>query len=95
LINIFPKEVKIEIPIEKSSSLLMRSFKKEVIGKAAFDKILEIKLNYLNLGMTHQDEVRLNLVLMQNERIIEQIPPLGALKIKLPKADYNAWQWSA
>ncbi len=102
-INIFPQEARIELPIEKSGALPVRTWQKQgenwqefpLPNKAAFDKVLEIKFNYLNLGIGHAEEIKLNLTLMEGERALEQIPPQGALKIRLPGPDYEAWQWSA
>lgn len=103
VINLFPKEAKLEIPVEKSSSLPVRTWQKQkdtwcefpLPNKASFIKILEIKFNYLNLGIGHGEEIRINLVIKENEHILEEIPPQGALKIRLPNPDYEAWQWSA
>ncbi|MFN7170381.1 MAG: hypothetical protein ACK4NT_03975, partial [Candidatus Omnitrophota bacterium] len=103
LINLFPKEAKLEIPIERSSELTVRTFQKQKDGwrefplpnKASFLKIMEIKFSYLNLGIGHGEDLRLNLVIKERENIIEEIPPQGALKIVLPNPDFEAWQWSA
>ncbi|MCM8763535.1 MAG: glycoside hydrolase family 57 protein [Candidatus Omnitrophica bacterium] len=102
-INIFPKEAKLEIPLEKSFSLAVRTWQKQseiwqefpLPNKAAFVKIMEIKFNYLNLGLGHGEETRISLMIQDNEHILEEIPPQGALKLVLPTPDFEAWQWSA
>jgi len=102
--NIFPKEARIELPLEKSSTIQVRTWQKHgendwqefpLPNKAAWDKVLEVKFNYLNLGLGHDEEIKLSLTLMNDDLILERIPPQGALKIKLPGPDYAAWYWSA
>lgn len=103
IINLFPKEAKLEIPLKKSNFLTVRSWQKQqniwqefpLPNKASLEKILEIKIGYLNFGIGHGEEIRLNLFIEEEGRILEEIPPQGALKIILPNPDFEAWQWSA
>jgi alpha-amylase/alpha-mannosidase (GH57 family) len=104
IVNIFPREARLEIPLEKSRKLSVCTWQKQdrdnwqefpLPNEAAWDRLLEIKFNYLNLGMGHGEEIKLNLTLMQDDLVLERIPPQGALKIRLPHEEYDAWQWSA
>ncbi len=101
-VYLFPMEAKLELNLEKSRDIKVRTWQKQdkwkefrLPNKAALDKILEVKFGYLNLGIGHDDEIKMSLALMKNDLVLERIPEQGALKIKLPDPDYEAWNWSA
>lgn len=104
VINIFPKEVKLELLIEKSKKISLRSWQRQEKGswqefglayKLAFESVLELGFSYLGLGLGQGEELKLSLTLLKEDLVLERIPPQGLLKIKLPGPDYEAWQWSA
>ncbi|MCX5657204.1 MAG: hypothetical protein NTZ48_03120, partial [Candidatus Omnitrophica bacterium] len=102
VVHLFPMEAKLEIDLVKSKDIKVRTWQKQdkwkefrLPNKAALDKILEVKFGYLNLGIGHDDEIKMSLALMKNDLVLERIPEQGALKIKLPDPDYEAWNWSA
>ena len=98
-----PSDMRIEIPIYPGrfpvEAALMKkdSHNNWVVFKdiksVAFDKILEIGLNFSDFNIYKGQEIFLKMCLEEEGRVLERCPHYGAIRIIVPSEDYALRHW--
>ncbi|MFA5094506.1 MAG: glycoside hydrolase family 57 protein [Candidatus Omnitrophota bacterium] len=63
-------------------------------GTAAFDRILEIGINFSDIGASAGETINLLATIESSGAMIERCPEFGSIQITLPSADYESQQWN-
>lgn len=98
-------EVRIEIPVFTAEEGLTASLYKhqahgdweliKEIKEIAYKKILEMAVDFQDLGLKPGEEFKLAFFVEENGLTLERQPETGPIKLICPTVDYEAYNWTA